>query len=57
MNEDEYIYYNEWAENELLWGRGMYNWCRAYDDNYWNSPAEDTDYLLNVPQIEGLTTF
>ena len=46
MNEDEYIYYNEWAENELLWGRGMYNWCRAYDDNYWNSPAEDTDYLL-----------
>lgn len=57
MNEDEYLYYNEWAENELLWGKGMYNWCRAYNKEYWESPAVDTDYLLDVPQIEGLTTF
>lgn len=22
--------YAEWAETELIWGKGMFNWCRIY---------------------------
>lgn len=30
MDELEFEIYSEWAENELVWGKGMYNWCRSY---------------------------
>lgn len=31
--------FTEWAETELIWGKGMLNWCRAYSKEEWEQPA------------------
>lgn len=28
FDETEFEIYSEWAENELIWGKGMFNWRR-----------------------------
>ena len=30
MSEEEFCINAEWAEVELLWGKGMYNWRWAF---------------------------
>lgn len=48
--EDDYIVYNEWANDELIWGSGQNNWCRAYSLEEWSKEPvfEDYDELLKV---------
>lgn len=37
--------YNQWANDELIWGRGQYNWCRAYSKEEWeNTPVFKYDF-------------
>jgi hypothetical protein len=43
MDEDTFEAYSQWAEDELIWGKGMFNWCRAYSKEEWEKPAT---YLL-----------
>lgn len=47
---DDYTIYNEWANDELIWGNGQNNWCRAYSLEEWsNEPMfNDYDELLKV---------
>lgn len=47
MDED---FYTEWAEEELIWGKGMYNWCRAYSQEEWEKESVDIcDYSIEIP--------
>lgn len=44
MEEIEFITYSEWAENELVWGKGMYNWCQSYTKEEWGNYKPLFDY-------------
>lgn len=44
MDENEFANYAEWAEQELLWGKGMFNWCRAYTKEEWQNHKQLCDY-------------
>lgn len=50
MDEFEFETYSEWAEDELVWGKGMYNWCKAYSREEYDNhhPICDYDELLKV---------
>lgn len=40
--------YNEWADEGLVWGRGMFNWCRDWTQ----TPASilpDIDDTIEIP--------
>ena len=39
FNEAQFEAYSEWAETDLLWGKGMFNWCRSYTKEEWEQPA------------------
>lgn len=47
MDEDIFECYSEWANDELIWGRGNNNWCRAYSLEEWNSKKR----LPDLPEI------
>ena len=48
--EEDYISYCEWADDELIRGRGENNWCRAYSKEEWSKEPmfDDYDELLKV---------
>lgn len=50
MDEQQFDTYTEWAESELIWGKGLYNWTRAYSLQEWQRPPlfNDYDELLKV---------
>lgn len=50
MNENEFENYSEWAEQELIWDKGMYNWCRSYskEDQKKEKQLCDYDELLKT---------
>lgn len=49
MEEEIFQTYSEWAQDELVWGKGMYNWCRAYSREEYDSYSMcDYDELLKV---------
>ena len=48
FNEAQYEAYCEWAENELVWGKGMFNWCRAYSIEEWKRQPILTDNKIDV---------
>lgn len=35
MHEDIIENYTEWANDELIWGKGLYNWTKAYSLEEW----------------------
>lgn len=39
FDEAQYEAYNEWAETELIWGKGMFNWCKSYTKDDWKKPS------------------
>lgn len=39
FDEAQFEAYSEWADKELIWGKGMFNWCRAYTKKEWEKPA------------------
>lgn len=47
MDEDQYVSYCEWAESELIWGKGMYNWRREFE--YPPMNFEGFDDELEIP--------
>jgi hypothetical protein len=48
MNEEDFELYSQWAEDELVWGKGMYNWCRYYseDEKYRTSFLDYNDDIV-----------
>lgn len=44
MDEEVFENYSEWAEDELVWGKGMYNWCRYFN----SSPMEYKDFDSDI---------
>ena len=44
MYENEFENYSEWAEQELVWGKGMYNWCRFYSKEERKNQKQLCDY-------------
>lgn len=50
MDEEIFSTYAEWANDDLVWGRGQYNWCRAYSKEEWEKPALFTyDEGVEIP--------
>lgn len=52
MDEDMFETYTEWANDELVWGRGQFNWCRAYSHAEWEkrqSLKDDFNYDIEIP--------
>lgn len=47
MDENDFEIYSEWAEQELVWGKGMYNWCRSYSKEEW----EKQKLLCNYDEL------
>lgn len=47
MDEEIFETYSEWADDELIWGKGMYNWCRYFK----SAPLELTgfDDSIEIP--------
>ena len=46
MNDETYA---EWAETDLVWGNGMFNWCRFYTKEEYKPKLEDDQEILNHP--------
>ena len=53
FDEAQFEAYSEWAETELIWGKGMFNWCRSYTKEEWKKPSalklEDEIDVSNHP--------
>lgn len=48
--------YNEWANDELIWSRGQFNWCRAYSKDEWE--RKPSQYVKSeVPEDHPLCQF
>lgn len=48
LEQESYHLYNEWADEGLVWGRGMFNWCRDWTQ----TPASilpDIDDTIEIP--------
>ncbi len=50
MDEEFYENYCQWANDELIWGGGKLNWCRAYSLEEWEKQREHKYEWL--PDIE-----
>ncbi len=48
MDEETFIYYSEWANDELVWGKGMFNWCRDWSQTP-SSILSDIDENIELP--------
>lgn len=48
MDENEFEIYCEWAETELLWGKGCYNWRRNWSD-YQPEEKDKKDDDIEIP--------
>ena len=44
MDEFEFENYSEWAEQGLIWGKGMYNWCSSYSKEKGEKQKQLCDY-------------
>lgn len=52
MYEDFNECYSEWANDELIWGSGKLNWCRAYSLEEWEKKKiqkDDFNYDIEIP--------
>lgn len=52
FDEEYHEAYNQWANEELIWGRGQFNWCRAYSKDQWEkqkSFKDDFNYDVKIP--------
>lgn len=51
MEDDIFESYAEWANDELVWGKGMFNWCRAYTQEEWERKPEPDKYpdIKDIP--------
>ena len=43
FDENEFEAYCEWAETDLVWGKGMYNWCRLKEEEGYKIVNDDID--------------
>ena len=47
MEDEFYEAYVEWANDELVWGKGMFNWCRNWNDD---TPSDNSlDLDVEIP--------
>lgn len=52
MDADMFESYSEWANDDLIWGGGQLNWCRAYSKEEWSKESmfkDDEDEYLDHP--------
>lgn len=52
MEEEFSEIYNEWANDELIWSKGQFNWCRAYSKEEWENRKcikDDCNYDIEIP--------
>lgn len=47
MDEDLIINHIEWENDELVWGKGMFNWCRDWSQK--ESKFTDIDETIKIP--------
>lgn len=48
MDAETFEHYCEWADEELVWGRGMFNWCRDWTQTP-SSILPDIDETIDIP--------
>lgn len=47
IDENVFCSYSEWANDELVWGKGRYNWCRDFKSR--ETCMKDFDDNIEIP--------